>query len=251
MSDLRLGTILKCAGVSALAVALVACGNGTSGNTTLPLTTSALSGSYVFTAAGTDASDGDYSVAGSFVADGKGNITSAVADYNLGSGIDDNVALTGTYTVSGGTIAVTLMDGGSVKDTFTTAPVSSAGTAGVSNFDGTGSGKLYAQVTSGYTTPGTYSFSLSGEGDGTVSGSGQFVAGATGAFTSGNMTLSYSQTSLSYPALAGVISPPSTSGRGYANIAGNNLAYYVIGPNQIQMIGLDERYLLTIPAQKM
>lgn len=256
MSDLRLGTIGKFLGASAFSLALIACGNGMSGSsgssssTTLALTTSALSGSYVFTATGTDPNDGDYSVAGSFVADGKGNITSAVADYNLGSGVDDNVPLTGTYTVSGGTIAVTLMDGGSVKDTFNTAPINS-GSAGVSSFDGTGTGKLYAQTTSGFSPAGTYSFSLAGEGDGTISGSGQFVAAASGAFTSGSLTLTDAQTSLTYSTVSGLLGPTAASGRGFANIEGNNLAYYVIGPNQIQMMGIDARYLLTIPAQKM
>ncbi len=256
MNDLRLGTIAKFVGASLFSAALVACSNGTSGSSgssgsTLSLTTAALSGSYVFTATGTDASDGDYSVVGSFVADGKGNITSAVADYNLGSGVDDDVMLTGTYTISAGAIVVTLMDGGVVKDTFNTAPISASGTAGVSGFDGTGSGKLYSQVTSGFTLPGTYSFSVSGEGDGVISGSGQFVAGASGAFASGTATVTDGSSSISYSPVAGLLTPPSTGGRGFANIAGNNLAYYVVGPNQIQMMGLDARYLLTIPAQKM
>jgi len=250
MSDLGFGRILKCAGASALAAALVACGNGST-SATLPLSTSALSGSYVFTATGTDATDGDYSVVGSFVADGKGNITSAVADYNLGSGVDDNVPLTGTYTISAGSISVTLTDGGSVKDTFTTAPVNASGSAGVSNFDGTGSGQLYTQTASGFSPAGTYSFSLSGEGDGTISGSGQFVAAASGAFTSGTLTLSDAQTSQTYSTVTGLLGPAASSGRGFANIEGNNLAYYVIGPKQIQLMGLDARYLLTIPAQKM
>ena len=256
MSDFRLGILIRCVGVSALTAALVACGNGSSsgsgsGTTPPPPTTSALNGSYVFTASGTDSTDGDYSVVGSFVADGKGNITSAVADYNLGSGVDDNVPLTGTYTVSAGSINVTLTDGGSVKDTFTTAPVSASGNAAVSNFDGSGNGKLYPQVASGFSPAGTYSFSLAGEGDGTISGSGQVVVAASGSFTSGNVTLNDAQSSITYSTVSGLLGPVAASGRGFANIAGNNLAYYVIGPNQIQMLGLDERYLLTIPAQKM
>jgi hypothetical protein len=250
MKDLGFGGILKCAGASALAVALIACGSGTTSVTLAPLGPSALSGNYVFTATGTNGTDGDYSVVGSFVADGKGNITSGVADYNLGSGVDDNVPLTGSYTVTTGTATVTLMDGGSVKDTFTTTLVNS-GTGTVQNFDGSGSGTLYPQVTSGFSPAGTYSFSLSGEGDGTISGSGQFVASASGAFTGGSLTLSDAQTSLTYPAVTGLLGPLAASGRGFANIQGNNLAYYVIGPKQIQLMGLDARYLLTIPAQKM
>lgn len=249
MSGLRFGVFAKCVAVSVVAMALVACGNGTSSVTLPPLGVSALSGSYVFTASGTSSTDGDYSVIGSFVADGKGNITSGVADYNFGSGVDDNVPLTGTYTVTTGTATVTLTDGGSVNDTFTTTLVNS-GTGLVQGFDGSGSGTLYPQVTSGFTPAGSYSFSLAGEGDGVISGSGEFTAAATGPFTAGDLTFTDAQTSESYASIAGYLGAPESGGRGFANIEGNNLAYYVIGPNNIQMMGLDERILLTVPAQK-
>ena len=179
-----------------------------------------------------------------------GHITSGVADYNLGSGIDDNVALTGSYTASGGTATVTLMDSGVVKDTFTAVLVNSGSTT-LASFDGTGSGTLYPQVTSGYTTAGTYSFSIKGEGDGVISGSGQVVAAASGAFTSGNLTFTNGSASQTYSTVTGLLGPTGAGGRGFANIEGNNLAYYVVGPSQIQMMGIDARYLLTIPATKM
>ncbi len=249
MSGIRLGMFVKCIGASALTVSLVACGNGTAPITLPPLGASALSGSYVFTASGTNSSDGDYSVIGSFTADGKGNITSGVADYNLGSGVDENVPLTGTYTVATGTATVTLTDGGSVNDTFITTLVNS-GTAQLQGFDGTGSGTLYPQVTSGFTAPGSYSFSLAGEGDGVISGSGTFTAAATGPFTAGSLTFTDAQDAQSYATITGFLGTPETGGRGFANIEGNNLAYYVVGPNNIQMMGLDERILLTVPAQK-
>lgn len=249
MTEIKRGVLVKSLGASLLALALVACGNGTPPVTLPPLGVSALNGSYVFTASGTSSSDGDYSVIGSFVTDGKGNITSGVADYNLGSGVDENVPLTGTYTVSTGTATVTLTDGGSVNDTFTTTLVNS-GTGQVRGFDGTGTGTLYPQVTSGFTAPGTYSFSLAGEGDGVISGSGEFTAAATGPFTAGNLTFTDAQTAQSYATIAGYLGTPETGGRGFANIEGNNLAYYVVGPNNIQMMGLDERILLNVPAQK-
>ena len=118
MGQIKFRTRLACFGISTLVLSLTACSSGSnsSGTTTgtIPVVTNAfVTGSYVFSVTGTDPTDGDYSVLGSFVADGKGNITSGVADYNLGSGIDDNVQLTGTYSVTpGGTASVTLMDSG-------------------------------------------------------------------------------------------------------------------------------------------
>jgi len=252
------GRAARFAGVSTLAAVLSAglagCGNGSGGGASAgagtPLGVSALTGSYVFMATGTDPNDGDYSVVGSFVADGKGNITSGVADYNLGSGVDYNVPLTGTYTASSGAASITLTDGGSVNDTFT-APLSTVGGSKLTNFDGSGSGSLFPQVTSGFAPAGTYSFSLTGEEDGVVSGSGQFVAGTSGAFTSGTATLTNGSTSLSYSAVTGLLGPTGTGGRGFANIEGNNLAYYVIGPNQIQLMGIDPQLLVTGLATKM
>ena len=87
--------ILKCLAASAAALALTACGNSASSTatttTTAALMTSDFSGAYVFTIKGTDPNDGDYAIAGTFTADGKGNITSGVADYNLGGAATDNI----------------------------------------------------------------------------------------------------------------------------------------------------------------
>lgn len=248
--DSRIELAGKCLLAAALATMLTACGNSSS--TTPPPAGPGLdsvTGNYVFQVSGANSDDGDYTVVGSFVADGKGNISSAVADYNLGSGVDPEVPLTGTYTVSGSTATINLTDGGAVRDSFTTT-VGAATMTAVQNFDGSGSGTLYKQSASGFTLPGTYSFSVSGEGQGTITGSGQFVAGATGSFTSGNLTFTDAQTSQTYASVTGFLSPPQTSGRGQASLVGSNLAYYVVGPNQLIMLGLDERNLLLIPAQK-
>lgn len=251
MNNVGPGDIAKLFAVSLLTAALNGCGNSGPSAPPASLGTSALSGNFVFSVTGTDPADGDYSVLGSFQADGKGNITNGVADYNLGSGVDANVTLTGTYTVNSGAATITLLDSGVVKDTFTAVLVNTGSTP-VQNFDGSGSGTLYSQVTAGFVTPGTYSFSLQGEGDGTISGSGQFVAGSAGAFAGGDLTFTDGQTATNYTSLAGYLAAPAAgTGRGFASLEGNNLAYYVVGPNQIQMMGLDARYLLTIPAQKM
>lgn len=254
MGQVKLRTKVSCVLTSALAVSLAACSSGSNSSQTtgtIPIVTNSfVTGSYVFSVTGTDPTDGDYSVLGSFVADGKGNITSGVADYNLGSGIDDNVQLTGTYTVSStGTANVTLMDSGIVKDTFTSA-LQLTGPSAIQAFDGTGTGTLTPQVTAGFTPAGTYSVSISGEGDGTISGSGQFVAAANGTLSGGPLSFTDAQTALTYTPAVGFLAAPGTNGRGQAALEGNNLVYYVLGPSQIQMMGIDERALLTIPAQK-
>jgi hypothetical protein len=241
---------------SALALALTACGGNGGSNTTTGTTAtssvSSLSGNFVFSAVGTDPADGDYGVLGSFVADGKGNITSGVADYNLGSGVDSSVPLTGTYTVSGtGAVVVSLTDGGSVKDTITTTVVPSSGSSPISSFDGTGTGTLYAQVTTGFSPTGTYNFTVGGEGNSTVSGSGTVVAGSGGTFTSGSLTYQDGVNVTNYTNPAGFVFTPNANGRGQASLIGDNLSYYVIGPKQVEFIGLDARALLILPATKM
>jgi hypothetical protein len=232
---------------------LTACsggGSSTSTVSTTPTGVAAFSGSFVFSAVGTNSTDGDYFVVGSMVADGKGNITSAVADYNLGSGTDENVPLKGTYTVSGSTVSISLTDSKSVTDTFITGTTLTAGSEPLANFDGTGSGTVYAQTTSGFSPAGNYTYSVKGEGQGVVTGSGAFVAATGGTFSSGNLTYTDAYTTATSASIAGFVYTPEPGGRGQASLAGHNLAYYVISPSQILMIGLDQRALILIPAQK-
>jgi hypothetical protein len=246
MTNNRQRLVVKCLGVSALAALMTACANQATVSS-VPAVNNA--GSYVFTATGTSSVDGDYSVIGSFVADGSGNISSGVADYNLGSGIDSGVALSGTYTLVGNVATVTLTNSTKTfTDTFNTNLGN--GVSNVSNFDGTGSGTLYPQTTSGFTPAGTYAFTAKGEGDGTISGSGSFVANAGGTLVSGNTTFTTNATTLTTTTATGFLYAPQTGGRGQGALQGNNLAYYVIGPKQIVALNLDSGSLLLIPATK-
>ena len=87
--------LLVILGVSALVVACGGGGNAMQSTSTTP-TVAQLSGAYAFSASGADPADGDYFVAGSFTADGKGGL-SGIEDLNLGSGVDSSVPFTGTY----------------------------------------------------------------------------------------------------------------------------------------------------------
>jgi len=248
MNKVRWNAILGLTAVCALATALTGCsGNGSTPVTAAPAN---LTGAYVFSVTGTDSSDGDYAVVGRFVADGKGGISGGVADYNLGSGIDGPVPLTGTYTASGGTVTVNLTDGKGVIDTFTVVP-STTGSSPIQNFDSSGSGTLYPQITPGFSPPGIYAATLKGEGNGaTITGSGQFIVAAAGTTSGGPLSYTDGPTTMTYASVTGFVLPPNSSGRGQASLAGNNLAYYVISPVQVIFIGLDGRALLTIPATK-
>ena len=247
MNEVRRSAIVKCLAVAALAVGLTSCSSNVTGPPTP--TVANLTGNYVFSIAGADPNDGDYFVVGRFTADGKGGITNAVADYNLGSGIDAGVPLTGTYTVSGLLATVKLTDGHGTQDTFI-APLITSGSAAIQSFDGNGSGVLYAQTTTGFSTAGTYSYTVKGEGQGTVTGSGQFVVGSANNFTSGTLSYMDGSTLMNYASTSGFLYTPQSTGRGLAAVAGYNLAYYVVGPSQILLIGLDERNLILLNALK-
>ncbi len=245
-------TILSFATVS-LAAWLTACsgsgGNTTTATTPTVLTASDFSGQYTYFVTGTNPTDGDFAVAGTLVADGKGNITSGVADYNLGSGIDANVPLTGTYLVAAGVATISLTDGHGTTESYA-APIIKSGSTTIAELDGTGSGTLYAAPTTAFTPAGTYTFSLKGDGQGTLTATGSFVAGASGAISSGTALYTDGSVPQNYPTLSGFVIAPGSNGRGQAVIGGNTFSYYAISASQIALVGLDDRALLDGTAQK-
>ena len=220
-------------------------GCGTSTKNTEPVivpSTASLTGNYVFTAQGNE-DDGAYFVAGTFVADGKGNISSGIADYNLPGGIDSAVQLTGTYTVAAsGAGTVNLTDGAGTQDTFAIQFVS-AGMWTVSAFDSTGTGTLSSITGAPPTTYANYTFTLSGQGYGTVAASGNFTTNALGSITTGMESYSDANLAETVDNLSGFLGTPE-SNRGYALIGGNAFSYYMQAPNQIVLVGLDDRVLL-------
>lgn len=201
-----------------------------------------LKGSYVFTATGSDPSDGDYFIAGSFQADGAGKITNGVEDLNLGSGVDTGVAFTGAYTVdSAGNATITLSDGSGIP-TFFNVALAGGSSFTITNFDGTGSGTLQAQSVSGFSPNGNFTFTLSGEGQGTVAASGAFTN--AGVITAGTEKYTDGTLSLNIAALSGFLGPAFEGGRGVATIGSNEFSYYVVSQNQIILAGLEEATLL-------
>src|SRR5437763_7104700 len=203
-------------GALAMAGLLAACGgnsNKSTSNSNPTTGVAQLNGSFAFSANGSDPADGNYFVAGSFTADGKGGLT-GIEDLNLGSGVDSNVPYTGMYQVdSAGSVSVTISDGTGVP-TFFTFPIPSGSVAAKLSYDGTGSGTVQAQNTSGFTNLGTFAFTLNGQGEGTVTGSGSFTTNAAGSFTAGAENLSDGAFARNNSALNGTLSPMFSGGRG-------------------------------------
>src|SRR5689334_3149091 len=248
---MKLNPFLRSVVVLMISGLLASCGGGsnnaTPGSNATPAVAQ-LNGTFVFSANGSDPADGAYFVAGSFTADGKGGIT-GIEDLNLGSGVDSSVPFTGTYQVDAvGTVAVTVSDGTGIPTFFTfSVPKSSSVKL---NYNGTGTGTLQAQSTSGFTNVGTFAFTLNGQGEGTVTGSGSFTTNAAGSFASGTENFQDGTFARNSAALSGTLSPSFSGGRGMAVIGSDMFSYYVVSPNQIVLAGLDSNTLIFGTATK-
>jgi hypothetical protein len=234
-------------GVSAL---LAACGGGndTNQSKTATPTVAQLSGTYTFSASGTDPADGDYFVAGSLNADGKGGL-SGIEDLNLGSGVDSQVPFTGTYQVdSGGNVTATLSDGTGTP-TVLTFPVPSASSKSTLSYNGA-NGTVQTQSTSGFSNVGNFTFTLNGEGEGTVTASGSFTTAAGGSIATGSENYKDGVYTRNTSALTGQVGPQLSGGRGVAIIGPNVFSYYVVSQNQIILAGLEDSTLLFGTATK-
>ena len=156
--------------------------------------------------------------------------------------------LTGTYTTANGIATINLTDGGSIAESYF-VPIIKTGTAVLTRYDGTGSGTLYAPVTSA-APAGTYTVALSGEGDNTVTATANFVATTSGTFSGGTETYADGNNSFSYTGVSGFLYPKQANGRGQAAIGGNSFSYYMATASQVVLLGLDDRALLSGTATK-
>src|SRR5512140_1565428 len=174
-------------------VTIVGCGGG--GKVTFPppqgtFTNANLNGPFAFSYTGSDAG-GFLAVAGSFVADGAGHITSGTQDINSGAAVHPNAAVTGTYLVRAdgrGTITLNSPAGTSTLDFVIVA----GGHALVTRFDNraTGSGTIDQQTSSAFSNAalaGPFAFTLSGIDTGGVplAVGGVFTSDASGNLTAG------------------------------------------------------------------
>jgi Putative Ig domain len=214
-----------------------------------------LSGNYAFMVRGFDP-NGLFVAAGSFLADGNGNISSGLLDVNNTISYPVNQTYTGTYSIGQdglGFMSFNITGGGS--RTFALSMMAS-GSANIIEFDdSTGggtrnSGVLLKQTTSAFTTAaisGGYGFGFAGidSGKNRYGLAGSLKADGAGNFTSGSLD---SDDAISGPSgnilfAAGSTYTVASSGRGTANIktaqGTTGYTFYVVDSTQLLAIETD------------
>jgi hypothetical protein len=257
--------------VFAAAAALwsAACSSGSGSNITPPppngtFTLSSLSGTYAFVTNGEVFANGAVTATplartGSFVADGKGNISGGVEDVAQ-PGVLPSLAIPiigGSYTISAagrGMLALNLNASG-VASTITFGITLTSVSGGLlidetstASQASTGSGNFIQQNTALCASPATavsgpYVFDFSGF-DG-----GGFPASLIGEFTDngGVITTGFTDVNDNFALSSGAITGsfgtdganpagPMLCGRGKAQIAGELYVYYVVGPTRVRLI---------------
>jgi hypothetical protein len=216
--------------------------------TLVPVT---LSGQYAFSFSGTESKNAlSFFVAGSFTADGAGNIIGGVEDINSNSAksISKALTLSGTYTI--GDDGRGMISFNSAGNTQTLAfVIETANHAQIIWFDNAanGSGTIDKQASAAFSLnslKGNYAFGFDGvDGSGfTLSWVGTFTL-ATGAVTAGQSDLNDSGTVLAKKITGGSFNAPDTNGRGtgtidFAGVA-FNYAYYIVSASKLALIQID------------
>ena len=216
---------------------------------------SRLSGHYAFSVRGFDP-NGLFVAAGSFVSDGKGNISAGIMDINNTTTSLLSQAFTGGYFIGSqdGLGSMTLMTAGGSR-TFALS-MTAGGNASIIEFDdstGAGtrnSGVLLKQDTSAFSTAptsGNYAFGFLGidSSQNRFGMAGAFVASG-GIFTSGTLDSDDSSTGASsnVPFTGGGYTAASlTNGRGTANImtaqGTTGYSFYVVSSTQLLVVETD------------
>jgi hypothetical protein len=235
----------------AITVALVVvtgCGGGSGISFPPPVgtfTNANLTGAFAFSYTGTNAG-GFLAVAGSFVTDGAGNITSGTQDINSGGGVTTNAAISGTYVVRAdgrGTATLNSPAGNTTLDFVIVA----GGHALVTRFDNraTGSGTIDQQTNAAFSNAalaGSFAFSLSGIDTGGIplAVGGAFTTDATGTLTAGVDDSNDNGLVVTNDPMTGSI-PVASTGRGTATLNTSRgaltLAYYVVDANHLKIVG--------------
>lgn len=218
------------------------------------LSNSALSGNYAFSLSGyqtVSSQQVPFFMAGSFVADGAGNLQGGVLDMNSSSGQQVDVSFTGMYSVSGNGIAT--MTFVTSATTYSLSAIVSSGGNGqliLNNTDPAprGSGTFFLQNTQDFQVPPAASYAIGTLGaDSSLNryaAAGQFVVGSGGVLTSSTEDVNDNGTLTTGRTFTGSFGAPNAStGRGVVGFTFNGVlnsyAYYVISNGQYILVGID------------
>ncbi len=218
-----------------------------SATVTIIFSNATMNGQYAFFLSGVDTS-GDFFVAGSFNADGNGNLTNGVQDLNHFTGIFSNLTFTGSYLIEAdgrGSATITSSRGTS-NFRFV---VLSNDIAVLIEFDtfATGVGSIEKQDPTAFSNSalsGDFAFSLSGLGFSGLTGStaGRFTLNGMGGISAGvEDTNDFGSISTNTP-FTGTYNV-GLNGRGTATLvepsATLQFSFYVISANRILIVSLD------------
>jgi hypothetical protein len=215
---------------------------------------SKLQGQYAFRFTGFD-SDGPYQAAGSFSADGNGNVTAGLEDVNSSASPATSVTFTGTYHVGGDNRGTLTFSSATGLQTFSIA-LNQAGTSGrFIEFDASGirgSGVIEKQDQTAFalsTFKGAYVVSLAGQ-DSVGNRIGALAIldfNGAGAIVGGSMDVNDGGTVLpTFGSFQGVYRIDNT-GRGLVTLsipgfAGGafRFAFYVVSANKLLLVSIDQ-----------
>jgi hypothetical protein len=206
-----------------------------------------LSGTYTYYANGWDSNFDPYSIVGSIVLDGNGNVTGGEQDYfDLYSGTIDTadpiVATGGTITFSGadgrGSLTITPTNLGT-PETFSVVLVNNNHLL-IAEFDSsaTSAGSMDLQTVPSSVPMGGNAFAFFDSWD-AFSAGGVLTSNGT-AITAGDLDYDYQGSPSFGNTFSGdVINAPDPAGRGTMTVDGLQFAYYVVGPEAFRMIEID------------
>jgi hypothetical protein len=218
----------------------------------------ALNGNYAFLLAGSGLG-GTITTAGSFFADGSGNLKTGVVDENVAPGAPALAApivanpAGDNYTVAtnGRGTATFTTAGRTYKFVFYLGPVGSNTTAVFQETDSgiASDGNFTLQQSGPFTLAsiqGNYAIETSGISGGSLQVStGQIGANGAGAITSGNLDTNAGGTLTPGQAVTGSYTAPATTGRATLTLNSGTLNYaaYVVSPTQVYILGIQPAQL--------
>lgn len=242
-------------GVLGLLLFSVACGGNGSGNVITPppqgnFSNASLNGHYAYTLNGqyfgSSVTNGVYREAGTFVADGNGNITSGQDDFGQGSGLSGG-SLTGNYSVSNdgtGILTLNFSAGGTINLFLTMVNDSKVYLIEGDGF-ASGAGTAEKQDTSALTAIPDGTFTFRSHTSSTVSGSVSTV----GTLTSTGGAVTGSQDTLRGGILSSLTSTgdfgvPDNNGRGTLTLSDSagvttTYVYYVVNSSTLNLLESD------------